>query len=155
MLVIVDIDLTIADARPRLEKAGKMPHRTHPHFQRWLDTLQPKGALEKDPPIPVMCDLVAFLAYPANIVYLTGRDSQYKDETENWLDFHCLPKGDLYMRPHGNKQSAKAYKETIVKKLKKKYGIGIAIDDDIEGDCGEMYRKHGFVHLKVLLPEVK
>ena len=155
MLVIVDIDLTLADARPRLEKAGKMPHRTHPHFQKWLDTLQPIGALEKDPAIDTMCDLIAFLAYPTNIVYLTGRDEKYKEETTNWLDFNCLPVGELYMRPHGNKQSAKVYKEKVVKSLKARYGTGVAIDDDIEGDCSEMYRKHGFVHLKVLLPEAK
>lgn len=154
MLIVCDIDMTLADARKRLQKAGKMPHRERKAtFQRWLDTLQADSALLNDAPIRSMLLLVKQLGPKNKIIYLTGRSSHYRIVTEQWLKRSRAPKGPLVMRAENDWRSARDYKESAIKKLKLggREGELIAIDDDSEGDCSSMYTKHGFVHMKVII----
>lgn len=156
MLVLVDIDLTIADARERLEKAGLMPHRDEKaHFQRWLDTLQSDENLLQDKVIYPVKHVIEALNDFCTIVYLTGRSEMYREATQKWLDKNSMPFGPLHMRGKDDWRSARDYKQSVVEELKRLYEIdgGVAIDDDSEGDCGSMYQEQGFVHLKVFLPK--
>lgn len=149
--------MTIADARPRLRKAGKMPHRgKKAHFQRWLDRLQSDESLLADEDVFIMWLVLNSLSKGKgfiDIVYLTGRCETYRKVTEEWLKREVYPEGRLIMRKKTDWRSARGYKEAEVKKLVKKYGTGVVFDDDSEGDCSSMYTKHGLVHLKVFLPK--
>lgn len=155
MLIVVDIDMTLADARPRLEKAGKMPHRDdRASFQQWLDTLQPEGSLLSDPTIPELLDLIKDVEDCNLIVFLTGRSDIHRKETQAWLNEQEFT-GPLYMRAQDDWRSAKEFKRSSLKRIKELYGWipgHIAIDDDSEGDCSAMYLEEGFVHLKVFIP---
>jgi phosphoglycolate phosphatase-like HAD superfamily hydrolase len=56
-LVIFDLDGTLARLSHRIAIAGNEPPRTDPaEYQRWLDLLQPPGALLSDPPIEQTVD---------------------------------------------------------------------------------------------------
>lgn len=65
------------------------------------------------------------------IIILTGRDEEYRQETEDWLGLHDIMFYDhLYMRPKGDNR-----KDSIVKKeiydtlIKPKYNVVCAYDD--------------------------
>lgn len=157
MLIIVDIDLTLADARERIARAGKMPLRTKKaHFQKWLDSLQSAEDLLGDEPLTPLVNLIETLEATRGykVVYLTGRSEIYRDTTQTWLrNKTFLPPGPLFMRKRGDWRSARDYKEARLLEIQDLLGLkgGIAIDDDSEGDCSAMYIKHGFVHLKVII----
>lgn len=153
MLVVLDIDGTLADITRRLNKAGKAPLKaTKQAFQSWLDKLQPETELLKDKPIKCMQDLVTSLSKTFTIVYLTGRSEKYKDVTIQWLSKYNFPKGDLYMRPRNDFTATNIYKREqmykIIKELKDTKVI--VFDDDPEDICGPEYKKHGWTHLKAM-----
>lgn len=157
MLLVLDIDGTLADIRPRLKKAGKMPSRKNKkEMQKWIDKLQPVKALSKDRPIRPMQELANSIRgqmSPVTLVYLTGRSEKYRRVTEEWLQKHGFFPGPLIMRGNNDWRPARLYKEGEMKKIAEQFDSShnvIIIDDDYDGDCSEMYRKNGWLHLKVL-----
>lgn len=156
-LLICDIDGTIADIRGRLQKAGNQPNRKNKRaFQLWLDRLQNDRILLKDRAIAPVLELLPALlkGSPTIAYYLTGRAERYRKVTQRWLNKNKCPRLDLLMRPDGNWQSARAFKQTIIRDLCEKYSTKevICLDDDGAGDCTAMYAKNGWTLLKVCLP---
>lgn len=154
MLVVCDLDFTLADATDRLKLAGKMPNRSNrPAFQAWLDRLQTDEALLNDKANRYLKWVLRGLAqFPTafNIVYLTSRGERYREVTVKWLKANKFPEGPLMMRKTNDWRTAKGHKEQAITRLKSIYGTGgLVFDDDSEGDCSQMYIKHGFVHLEV------
>lgn len=156
ILVICDIDNSIADISFRQKKAGKEPSKKNKkEFTAWLERLQCPEDLIKDPPIHHMKTLLQTIRscdYPfVDIAYLTSRTENYRNVTSKWIHVNGFPPGPIYMRKIDDWRGSGEYKHDTIKHLVEVYGkAGIAIDDDPDGDTSAMYRKYGFVHLKVL-----
>jgi FMN phosphatase YigB (HAD superfamily) len=157
MLVIFDIDGTLACIKKRLELAGDAPDRNdRKAFQAWLDRLQDPEILKQDKKIEHVCAIAWALTQSGHsLVYLTGRSRQYREVTRDWLNTHC-PIAPLFMRPENDRRPAALYKEEQIKKILADYGVEpgkvLTIDDDYDGDCSAMYLRLGIVHLKVYSP---
>lgn len=160
MLLIIDIDGSIADLSKRMAIAGQQPDRSNKvEFQKWLDTLQSIKSLSEDEPIYGTKHLIKYLDIlnecvgkeTINFVYLTGRAEKYRHVTEFWLAKHKFPEAKLIMRNNNDWRSASEYKEDHIKELAESYvGTVIAIDDDYDGNCSEVYKNYGITHLKVM-----
>lgn len=153
MLLIVDIDGTLADIVPRMNKAGTPPDRRDKHaFQNWLDVLQDEDDLINDPPISEVIALVHTMKRAGHqIVYLTGRAEKYRNTTQAWLKRYGLF-GKLFMRSNEDWRSAHDYKEYMLKGILSEYApdICLAIDDDYDDDVTHAYSRLGIQHLKVM-----
>lgn len=152
MLVICDIDGTIADIVERQKRAGQAPDKKNKRkFQNWLNKLQPVELLAKDRPIVGMRELLHALADNHKLVYVTGRSEKYRKVTDKWLaDLH-FPAAPLKMRPDKDDETATdQLKERVMLDLAIEYQdfVILVLDDDVEGVCEAMYRKHGWTHLK-------
>lgn len=160
MLLVVDIDGTLADPTARFKKAGNEPNVKDPvAYQKWLDVLQAPGTLIDDPVIKPVAELVRTLEQTGinTVVYLTGRSDIYRTETTRWLEKNRLPSGPIIMRRADEYNKAGEYKRSAMRVLATLHeGDDIlVIDDDPSGDCSDMYRELGAVHLKVLAGGVK
>src|SRR5271165_6977709 len=118
MLVVVDIDGTIADHSDRLRNAGgPFKDRDDPKaFQAWLNVLQPFGKCEADPVIESTRLAVWSLAsgvcgQPNDVVFVTGRSEILRAETDRWLRKNSFPEGSLVMRAANDFRSAHDYKK--------------------------------------------
>ena len=155
MLIVCDIDLTIADGRDRFKGLGEAPPtKNRRALQLWLDKLQPEDKLVEDLPIQPVIDILISLSKRPNykLVYLTGRSEKYRPATMRWLKQANCPKAPLLMRPHNDWRTPKNCKMEMMKKLSSQYGNEIMIlDDDGAGDCSKAYTKAGWLHLKVIL----
>jgi len=155
ILIVCDVDGTLADFRPRFKEAGAMPSRgQRKALQLWLDRLQPVARLKKDPPIRPTIDIITALAkiQGNRLVYLTGRSEKYRRATRYWLSKNRCPKAPLYMRKNDDWRPAQAYKFKKMKELCAGHENVIVFDDDGDGDCRRMYAKNGWIHYQVNLP---
>jgi hypothetical protein len=118
--VVVDLDGVVADTR----------HRLH-----WLDT-RPKqwsqffAAAVDDPVLPEGRAAVELAAQAHEIVYLTGRPANYREETAAWLAQHALPGGQLVMRIARDHRPARLMKLAELRRLQGRGEIVMVIDDD-------------------------
>lgn len=158
MLIIVDIDGTIADWSRRAKKAGIAPERSDKKaFQNWLDSLQSEEELVKDTPIWEIVELVKRMQETAQIVFLTGRSDRYRGVTMEWLhklpfNFNMYRSLMLRMRTNKDYRSAAEYKKEALMHILTEYPHQnvLAIDDDYDGDCTAVYAELGIRHLKVM-----
>lgn len=152
LLVIVDIDCTIADAKWRNVLAGKEPARTNwKKYRQWLKRVQSKEMLLKDKPVPGMKEIVQLLS--KNAVYITARQETYRSVTKKWLKTNGFPSLPLYMRANRSKISAGQYKENVINSIlarTKKFVHVVVLDDDYRGDIELMCKKNNFTFLKAL-----
>jgi len=155
MLIVCDIDGTLADFRPRFKEAGAMPPRCQrKSLQLWLDRLQPVARLKKDPPIsPTIAIIKALVRQKCNtLLYLTGRSERYRRATRYWLRKNRCPSAPLHMRTNNDWRSARDYKFAKMKELCAGHDNVIIFDDDGDGDCKKMYAKNGWLYYQVNLP---
>lgn len=155
MLVIVDIDGTLADLSVRYGKAPKPAQEDKAAFQAWVDKVQDGVDMMADKPIGGMQELLHSLNHYGidnTIVYLTGRSNKYRQLTLGWLKLHDFPDGVLVMRKDDDWRKPSDYKEEHVQSLllNQESKEFIALDDDYDGDCSAMYRRLGGTHLKVM-----
>lgn len=149
MVIIFDIDLTLADAKARVSAAGNMPERTSKEFATWLDNVH--AGMQNDRTVPELVTALKTLEADHEIVYITAREDKHRIATRSWLASKGLPVAPLYMRDTGDRRTTQEYKREkvqLVKELNEVVG-GLVIDDDLEADCSSMYLEEGFVHLKV------
>jgi len=100
MVIVFDIDGTLADIEKRLLKAGDAPKKKNKkEFQAWLNKLQKKKDLLDDEVIKGMPTFARCLAHRFTTVYITGRAEKYRETTVMWLFKNLFPSGDLYMHP--------------------------------------------------------
>lgn len=152
MVICFDIDGTLADIEKRLLKAGDAPKKKNKkEFQAWLNKLQKKKDLLEDEPIKGMPEIARCFANSFTVVYVTGRAEKYREVTVMWLFKNLFPSGELYMRPDENMQDTDEYKQEQMLEVVKKYGNDIVVfDDDPEDNCGPMYKKQGWTHMKAM-----
>lgn len=155
MIGLVDIDGTCADWTDRAKRAGNCPEkRTRANMQDWLDRLQNAATLMSDRPILPVRAILKGLAKQRGIklIYLTGRDEEWRDVTVRWLKRNGFPKGELLMRDSVDKSTPFRCKSKHIKQLQKDYPgeAFFTLDDDHRGDCQKMYKNRGILHLKVM-----
>lgn len=112
--IIVDIDGTVADHNGRdpfnvAECAGDLLHGDTARVVRTLSW----GADE-----------------PAQLFFVSGRDSKYRALTETWLARHRFWNYRLHMRPEGDKRSDEIIKQEIYERdILPKYNVQAVFDD--------------------------
>lgn len=154
MLVIVDIDATIADATKRLKVAGPEPDRNDKAaYLAWLDRVQNAKSLAADQPVPGMEELCAALSnfYKCQLYYVTSREEKWRSVTWDWLRLYGFlgHSMELLMRPNADWRSSGEFKEEVIKSLltESKESV-IVIDDDEKGDLEVVCKRNGWTFLK-------
>ncbi len=156
LLLVIDIDGTLADIRSRSVRAGSMPPREQRHlFQAWLDRLQSIRHLASDKPIPQSIHVIKLLCKSPAVkaVYLTGRSERYRKATLAWLKKQKAPSLPLHMRALEDWRPAAEYKKEKMLEVTQGYKPNqvLVLDDDGDGDCSAMYTSLGYTHYKVLV----
>lgn len=154
MLLVIDIDGTIADGTARFAAAGPEPSRDDVEkYKEWVRKVN--TGIEKDKPVPGMQSLLRAVSNGAawadvTPVYLTGREEALRNPTEIWLNKHKFPSFKLFMRPQGSWASNAELKEFAIRLLASanKYQEVVVIDDDEKGAIEEMCKRHGWTFQK-------
>ena len=109
--IIVDVDGTIAQMN------GRGPfewNRVGEDLPRWL----------------IIDMVINYQRQGYEILIVSGRSDECRNETREWLDKHMIPFTDLYMRKEGDFRRDSVIKEEILwTHLAHKYNIVAAIDD--------------------------
>ena len=119
-LAIVDIDGVLADVR----------HRVHYVEQRPKDWKRFFAAAAQDDAHPEGLAVVNKLTEDHEVVFLTGRPENLRDDTVAWLERHGLDGHRLYMRPEGNRGPAARFKVDQVRRIARRRKVAVVIDDD-------------------------
>jgi FMN phosphatase YigB (HAD superfamily) len=99
-VVVVDLDGTLCNAK----------HREHLAQSGLWDDFH--ALLVEDEPnsdVKEFCEIYGF-KWDVQIVFCTGRNDRWRNETLNWLSKHRIYADDLLMRPDGNYDS-----DTVIK----------------------------------------
>ena len=82
------------------------------------------------------------------IVYLSGRDSEFRSQTEEFLrKWHCPP-GELFMRPAGDKRKDWVVKgELFDNHVRMRYNVRFILED--RDQCVKLWRRLGITTLQV------
>ena len=123
LAVISDIDGTVSDRRHRLKfLEGK---------KDWKSFF---AHLNEDPPISSVIDeLSNFHDRKVKIIFVTGRPSEYRDQTKKWLKIHIPFQGyDLLMRPNKNYDKDVLIKKSILNEIQKDFEVIKVFDDQKE-----------------------
>jgi hypothetical protein len=119
-LAVVDIDGVVADVRHRLPLLSGRVKDWDAFFH----------AAVLDPPHPAGIDLVLRLAQDHDVVFLTGRPSRMRRDTQRWLDRWGLGGHPLVMRPDGERRPAARMKVRLLDGLARGRMVGVVVDDD-------------------------
>lgn len=121
-LAVIDIDGVLADVRHRVPHLERQPADWQRFFSAARhDTLLPQGR-----------DAVVSLAEVCEIVYLSGRPEYIRGDTQDWLDRHDLPTGELNLRPRGDFRPARVFKVDVLRRLARRAPVSVVVDDDPE-----------------------
>lgn len=149
MIVIVDIDGSIADWKARRNYVGKSPGRTNQQaYEDYIYRLTDESKIAQDTPILGMQSILRALSTKEEleIVYLTGRSEKLRKVTQRWLLLHRFPEAKLLMRNNDDWRNAVEYKKAVVNDLLSGK-IAVAIED--EPEVVQMMVEHGITVLQV------
>jgi hypothetical protein len=132
MIAAVDIDGVLADVRHRLHHLDRSPKDWEGFF----------AAAVEDPLLEQGRHTVTRLAEGYDVVYLSGRPERCREDTEAWLRRHDLPRGDVLLRPAGDRRPARLTKIETLRRLARDRAVGLLVDDD--PDVLEAARRAGF-----------
>lgn len=83
-----------------------------------------------------------------NVIYLSGRDSICRKDSQKWLDLHVGIPGELYMRPHKDvRKDAEIKNELYEKFIKDKFNVVGVFDD--RDQVVALWRQLGFTCFQV------
>lgn len=83
-----------------------------------------------------------------DVIIITGRREEGRDQTEEWLKTYNVPYDRLYMRGINDFTKGDVFKEKILKTfILPKYNVLFAIDDDDK--CVKMFRNNGLICLQL------
>lgn len=153
LLVIIDIDGTIADASRRFEVAGKDPGPSDQvKHDQWIAKVQNEEMILSDPAVPGMREMIHAMGCMGlvEIIYLTGREDQFRTVTEKWLAMHKFPSHLLEMRIAGDRTRNCDFKEIVINRLKYIYKADnvVVLDDDQRGELEKVCTKNKWTFLK-------
>jgi hypothetical protein len=153
VLFVVDIDGTLADFGRRLVEAGPEPSRADKKvYADWVFKIQNEDTLLADKPVQGMKELIEELGRWNEVVYLTGREEQWRKVTDTWLYENDFPGYGLIMRPDDNYQETAQFKEDVIDDLIINYRPNsvVIIDDDQSGELEKMCKRRGWTFLKAM-----
>lgn len=82
------------------------------------------------------------------VIYVSGRNEDYREVTESWLDEHGFYRDEFYMRPSGdNRNDAIVKNELFEREIAGRYNIDFVLDD--RNRVVEMWRAKGLKVLQV------
>jgi phosphoglycolate phosphatase-like HAD superfamily hydrolase len=120
--VVFDIDGVLADVRHRLHHVERKPKDWDAFFAGMAD----------DPPLPEGIELARNeSAAGRDLAFLTGRSESYRQVTQDWLDRHEVPRGQLIMRPDGDYRPAKLFKPAALRRIASTRDVTYLVDDDL------------------------
>jgi hypothetical protein len=120
MLAVVDIDGVLADVRHRLHHVETSPKDWDAFF----------AAAPDDPLLERGRETVTRLAEVFDVVYLSGRPERCREDTLTWLDRHDLPRGEVLLRPLGDRRPARLVKVEALDRLSADRRVAVLVDDD-------------------------
>ncbi len=125
-VVLVDLDSTLSDTRPRRHLAPTVdPTKT------WTDFSLGAG---DDRPIPGPIRLVQMLDHAGYDIHIvTGRHTTARTLTEDWLTNHYVPYHRLRMRTDADPTDSGHIKLAYVSELRaRQYRIVLALEDNVD-----------------------
>lgn len=118
---VIDIDGVLADVRHRLHYLETKPKDWGGFF----------AGIPDDPALPEGRAVVDRLAVDHELIYLTGRPSATRTETQAWLDRHGFPRARLIMRSTRDRRPARQTKPALLRDLTADgRRVGVVVDDD-------------------------
>lgn len=82
-----------------------------------------------------------------DILIVTGRKDEGREQTEEWLKTYNVPYDRLFMRGQNDYTKGDVFKENILKNIiLPKYNVLFALEDD--NKCVQMYRRNGLICLQ-------
>jgi len=139
MIIIFDIDGTVADAEHRLHWIRAKP-------KNWVAF---GSAMDQDPPIESIC-AIARRCYDAGdtVLFCTGRSQEYRSTTEAWLAQHSLAYAALFMRPRGDFRQDFEVKRDLLDRIRALFGEPDLVFEDRQ-QVVDMWREQGIRCLQV------
>lgn len=123
LVTVCDIDGVLADTGHRLHHVAGAPRDWEAFFaDAGLDPLIDEGRQF----------VVQAASAGDEIVYLTGRPERWRQVTQDWLDAHHLPPGDLIMRGDADRRPAQVVKLRALHALAQQCRVRAFVDDDPE-----------------------
>ena len=137
--IYVDVDGTLANTDWRQHFLKVTPRNWTAFFENMID----------DPPYSDMIWLVQTLALAGNrILICTGRTSEYKKVTSDWLNKNGVPFDEIYMRAPGDYRDDEVVKLELVDQMRAQgFDPTIALED--RNKVVEALRKSGMRVLHV------
>ena len=118
---VIDIDGVLADVRHRLHFLESKPKDWDGFF----------AGIPEDPVLPEGRAVVDRLAADHEVIYLTGRPSSTRQETQAWLDRHGFPRARLVMRSGRDRRPARQTKPALLGELTAEgRRVAVVVDDD-------------------------
>lgn len=139
--IIVDLDGTLCDASARAVHLQKTPK----DWQAFYTNLEADQIFEGAQWIVQKALTDGF-----TVLYVTGRDEEYRSQTENWLQRHELlrPNTRLYMRPAGDRTDDVVVKTRLYRdQIKDQYAILFVLED--RQSIVDMWRSFGLACYQV------
>lgn len=120
-MVVFDIDGVVADVRHRLRFVERKPKDWDSFF----------AAMDADGPLAEGITMAQEHAAAGHrIVYLTGRNEDYRRLTLGWLARHGLPEGRLVMRRSDDRRPARVFKPAALRRIAADARVVAVVDDD-------------------------
>jgi hypothetical protein len=130
-IIICDIDGTIADCSHRLKYIQQAPKDWDRFHSQCID----------DAPIEHVIEIVRHLGSIYDIIYCTGRPDSSRGSTIDWLRWHKLPFGVLFMRKTGDCRPDTVVKLEMLKEVQAMGPVVIALED--RASVVKMWRGNG------------
>jgi hypothetical protein len=149
MLVVIDIDGTIADGTRRFAYAGPEPDRERDvaAYEAWKTKVN--AGIEHDSPVPGMKEFVCAVADQA--VYMTARGSSLRAPTREWLRHNGFPDLLIIMRAEEDYRPSAKYKEWAIERLlTAEHESVVVCDDDERGELQAVCARRGWTFLKAV-----
>jgi phosphoglycolate phosphatase-like HAD superfamily hydrolase len=131
--VVFDVDGVLADVRHRLHHVERRPKDWAAFF----------ASMDDDGPLADGISLAQERAAEGHrIVYLTGRNEDYRELTRDWMDRHGLPAGRLVMRRADDRRPARVFKPAALRRIAGEGRVVAVVDDDVA--VVEVLRRDGW-----------
>ena len=116
---VFDLDGTLCDVNHRRQWVATNPK----NWDAW------NAGISEDKPNPPVFDTLYALSGLFPIVLVSGRGSEYRSQTEEWLGRHNVPYTALFMRAAGDFRPDHEIKSELADEVEKTYKIVGVFDD--------------------------
>jgi len=127
-VIVVDIDGTIMNVSKRWNMAKQV---AKPPSRKFWDVFMNPNLLKYDEPIAKTADALQTIKKMGfDIVYLSGRRSTLREQTEKQLKQHGFPRGTIILRKKG--KATEPFKIGVITRLKQTNNVGVYIGDEAD-----------------------